>query len=164
MDAPRGPWLEPARSAWTGTLRLDVAEADLPAGLEPDISAFVQITGDWQGYLVLCVTNTLARNAAAAMFDLPAETLEPEMVRDAMGEMANVLGGAVKAGIPGAQGLSLPTVVQGDGHSVFVPDMSLACRAPLRCVGEPMWVCLYEYAGNARRLTAPGGVTRKEAA
>lgn len=163
MTDAQGPWLKPASTAWTGTLGLDVAAADLPPELQPEVSAFVQITGEWQGFLVLCVTQTLARHAAAAMFGMPPEELEAEMVRDAMGEMANVLGGAVKAGIPGAKGLSLPTVVQGDGHSVFVPDMTVACVSKLRCQGEPMWVRLYEHTGNATRLDATSHSTEEAA-
>jgi CheY-specific phosphatase CheX len=93
---------------------------------------------------------------------MPADAVEPEMVRDAMGEMANVIGGAVKAGITGTKSLSLPTVVQGEDHTVYVPDMSLAAVRAFTCEGELLWVKLFEHNSNAQRLGASGD--SKEAA
>jgi chemotaxis protein CheX len=143
-------------------LRLPIEGAEFSPKLQPELSAFVQIMGDWQGLVVLCLSKSLAQSATGAMFELPAEAVEPEMVRDAMGEMANVIGGAVKAGIAGTKSLSLPTVVQGEDHIVYVPDMALAAARAYRCEGQVLWVKLYEHNGNAQRLSAPGD--SKEAA
>ena len=162
MSEVPGPWLDAVGSAWTGTLRLPLEDAEFSPTLHPELSAFVQVMGDWQGLVVVCVSKQLAQAATGAMFELPADAVEPEMVRDAMGEMANVLGGAIKAGIAGTKGLSLPTVVQGEDHTVYVPDMSLAAVRAYRCEGQTMWVKLFEHNSNAQRLGGSGD--SKEAA
>ncbi len=156
MSDEQGPWLDVVGPTWTGTLNLALEEAEVSPTLKPELSAFVQIMGDWQGLVVVGVSQALARQATGSMFDLPPDAVEPEMVRDAMGEMANVLGGAIKAGIVGTKSLSLPTVVQGEDHSVYVPDMSLASVRAWRCGSELMWVKLYEHNANAQRLGDSG--------
>ncbi|MEM7248315.1 MAG: chemotaxis protein CheX, partial [Acidobacteriota bacterium] len=65
------------------------------------------------GTLCLRFSPTLARRSAAAMFDSdPAELAEDELC-DALGELANVAGGAVKAAAAGDVALSLPRVTLG---------------------------------------------------
>ncbi len=156
MSDSQGPWLDVVGPTWTGTLNLALEDVAMAPTLKPELSAFVQIMGDWQGLAVVCVSQALARRATGSMFDMPPEAVEPEMVRDAMGEMANVIGGAIKAGIVGTKSLSLPTVVQGEDHSVYVPDMALACERAWRCGDELMWVKLYEHNANAHRLGDAG--------
>ena len=156
MSDRQGPWLDCVESTWTGTLNLPLEETSWPPTLHPEVSAFVQIMGDWQGLVVVAVSQALARRSTGSMFDLPPDAVEPEMVRDAMGEMANILGGAIKAGIVGTRGLSLPTVVQGEDHSVYVPDMSLACERAWRCGEDLVSVKLYEHNANACRLGDTG--------
>ncbi len=162
MSVVPGPWLDVVGPTWTGTLRMPLEDAEFSPKLQPELSAFVQIMGDWQGLVVVCVSKSLARAATGAMFELPPDAVEPEMVRDAMGEMANVVGGAVKAGIVGTKSLSLPTVVQGEDHSVYVPDMTLAAARAFRCSDPLMWVKLFEHNSNAQRLGDSG--TAMEAA
>ncbi|MEQ1834206.1 MAG: chemotaxis protein CheX [Candidatus Eisenbacteria bacterium] len=156
MSGTPGPWLDIVGPTWTGTLRLDVEDTEFTPARKPELSAFVQVIGEWQGLVVVCMSQALARNATGAMFELPPEAVEPDMVRDAMGEMANVIGGAIKPGIPGTRSLSLPTVVQGEDHSVYVPDMDLLHAKAYRCGGEVFWVKLFEHVGNAQRLGGTG--------
>ncbi|MFM7232626.1 MAG: chemotaxis protein CheX [bacterium] len=157
MSQTTGPWLDAVPTAWTGTLNMPLEEVDFSPTLKAELSAFVQVMGDWQGLVVVCGSQALARSATGAMFEMPPDAVEPAMVRDAMGEMANVIGGAVKAGIPGTKGLSLPTVVQGENHDVYVPDMALATVRAFRCNGETLWVKLFEHNSNAQRLGGTGG-------
>ena len=56
----------------------------------------VTVTGEWQGNVLLACPAQLARMAASAMFDLPAEQLDDEQVADALGELTNMIGGNVK--------------------------------------------------------------------
>jgi chemotaxis protein CheX len=53
------------------------------------------------------------------MFDMPAEAISPDELRDAVGEVANILGGNVKTLIAGKCRLSLPSVAEVEDQSVF---------------------------------------------
>ena len=58
--------------------------------------------------------------------------LEDEDVVDAFGEIANVVGGNVKAALPGSSGLSLPDV----GHAPAPRNPGDVCRVDLLWRGE----------------------------
>jgi chemotaxis protein CheX len=75
--------------------------------------ASVQIVGDWQGAVRLDIDYELARRACANLTGVEADTLSAQDVRDAAGELANMLGGSVKALCAHNSRLSLPTVAIG---------------------------------------------------
>src|SRR5271170_4430263 len=75
--------------------------------------ATVQIVGDWQGAVRLDIGLELARRACANLTGVEAGELSPQDVRDAAGELANMVGGSVKALCAHASRLSLPTVAIG---------------------------------------------------
>jgi chemotaxis protein CheX len=85
----------------------------------------VTISGAWQGSVMLGCTAALARRAAAAMFGkLPAEA-EAEEIRDALGELTNVVGGNFKTLLRGDCRLSVPDVMD------TVPFEQVECREHL---------------------------------
>jgi chemotaxis protein CheX len=75
----------------------------------------VLITGAWSGGVVLAGSTGLARAVASAMFELPEEELTAEEVRDAFGELTNMIGGGIKSLVPGPSTLSLPAVADDAG-------------------------------------------------
>ena len=76
------------------------------------LEACVKITGEWTAELrVLCPTDLVSR-IACTMYGTTEEDLEAEEARDALGEVANVVGGNVKGIINGECALSLPCVGQ----------------------------------------------------
>ena len=62
--------------------------------------------------------------------------LEDEDVEDAFGEIANVVGGSIKAALPGPSGLSLPQV----GHAPLVRNPADVCRVEVLWRGEPLTI------------------------
>lgn len=87
---------------------LDLADAVMAENPDPGVTSQIEIHGDEQATLRIDCSMDLARQAAARLFDMPPEELELELVLDAMGEMANVIGGQVKGRWSGAVKLSLP--------------------------------------------------------
>ena len=77
-------------------------------------SAAVHFTGDWNGLLVITMPNRSARSLAASMFQLSPDNVSDADMGDATGEVANILGGNVKALLPPPSALSLPSVYKGD--------------------------------------------------
>lgn len=80
-----------------------------------ELTGWVRIDGAWNGHLEVRFSPTLARRAAAAMFmQDPSEVADAD-VSDAIGEIANIAGGNIKAMLPEPCGLSTPTVGFGPG-------------------------------------------------
>lgn len=96
---------------------------------EPVLCASVTIEGAFEGRLVVRCTEVTARRLAAGMFDEAPDALPHADVADAMGEVANQVGGVVKTLVPSPSSLGLPTVVaaSGAGHSdlPFLSSVSL---------------------------------------
>jgi chemotaxis protein CheX len=104
----------------------------------------VAVTGRWQGWVLLACPTRLARAAAAAMFDLPAEKLTDDEVADAVGELTNMIGGNIKGLLPGPSHLSMPAVTVGTTSSVPVPHAVLVSTVSLLCEGLPLTVSLWQ--------------------
>ncbi|MEM6732253.1 MAG: chemotaxis protein CheX [Myxococcota bacterium] len=70
----------------------------------------VRIDGAWRGAVWLSAPQALALRSAAEMFSLPEEELTPDDIRDALGELANMVGGNLKSTLPEPCSLSIPSV------------------------------------------------------
>jgi chemotaxis protein CheX len=77
------------------------------------VVSVVQIVGDWQGAVRLDIDLDLARRACANLTGVEVSELSPQDVRDAAGELANMVGGSVKALCAHGSRLSLPAVTIG---------------------------------------------------
>src|SRR6476469_9111942 len=106
------------------TMMLGVSLGDVIDG-DPtstySLGASVQFTGEWEGAVVVGCSESFGREAAAALFASTADRVEPDEVADALGELANIIGGNVKPLLPGAANLSLPTVVRGAEVQLGIP-------------------------------------------
>ena len=79
----------------------------------PHVVSAVQIVGDWQGAVRLDIDLEMAQRACANFTGVEPEELSQQDVRDAAGELANMVGGSVKALCAHAARLSLPSVAIG---------------------------------------------------
>ncbi|EMI56785.1 chemotaxis protein CheX [Rhodopirellula sallentina] len=75
----------------------------------------VQIQGDWVGAVEIHTPLELGRKAASAMLMVPDEDVSMEDVQDTIAELSNMVGGSIKAILPGQSTLSLPSVASGAG-------------------------------------------------
>jgi chemotaxis protein CheX len=110
-----------ASEAWISLVGEDEVLVPLPAELPADVvSSWVDVVGPWTGSVVLTTGRGTAEDLCRALLG-PASppVIEYEDVADAFGEIANVVGGNVKAALPGPSGLSLPEV--GDAPAVRNP-------------------------------------------
>ena len=89
-----------------------IAAADRPSPESGVLQASVEVSGDWQAELRVLASPTLASKIASEMFETPEDELEEDEVNDALGEVANVIGGNLKGIIGRECNLSIP-VVQG---------------------------------------------------
>lgn len=130
---------------WGATLNLDAVPHDALVPLAPGqrtLDGVINITGAWAGAVVLQVPEPVARRAAAVMFELDADLASLEDMQDAVGELANMTGGNVKALLDGQCALSLPAVVEGRDYSIRVPGSEPVTRVSFDVDGEPFVVSL----------------------
>jgi len=125
-----------AEEAWTALVGEDELLLPMPGELPADVlSAWVDVVGPWTGSVVL---TTGAQTAAELTRTLLAETAPPlldhEDVADAFGEIANVVGGNVKASLPGPSALSLPEV----GNAPAVRNPADLLRVDVLWRGQPL--------------------------
>src|SRR5262245_9205552 len=114
-----------------------------PADASPrTLTGCVQITGAWEGAVILHCPSPLARKAAAIMFEMDAEAASDDEVKDALGELTNMIGGNVKAQLRQPSRLSLPSVTEGADYSVTVPGSRPLTKVTFDCDGQVMSVTL----------------------
>jgi chemotaxis protein CheX len=89
-------------------------EAFVPVPVPPPadvVSAWVDIIGPWTGSVVVtCAPATAAALTESVLMTRPPEVVDDEDVADALGELANVLGGNIKSVLPGESRLGLPRI------------------------------------------------------
>ena len=104
--------LDITRNVWTEFLGIGLSPVRsgqaLPRSVLTGCLASVTIAGAWNGAVSVGCSRPLARRAAASMFALPTGDITPEHMQDALSELANIIGGNVKALLPGPSTLSLP--------------------------------------------------------
>lgn len=118
------------------------APGDRAAGCR--ITSCVHVSGTWQGAVTAECGYGMAVAVAAAMFELEPDELSEDEVRDAFGEVANLLAGQFKLDLPDGCALSLPTVTKGEDYLVNVPGSKLVQRTCVRQAGECLTASVFE--------------------
>jgi chemotaxis protein CheX len=125
-----------AQEAWISLVGEEEILIPVPTDLPVDIiSSWVDVVGPWTGTVVLTTGRETAEELCRALLG-PAtpEVIEYEDVADAFGEIANVVGGNVKAALPGPSALSLPEV----GEAPAVRNPADLVRVDVLWRGEPV--------------------------
>lgn len=106
----------------------------------------VQITGAWEGAVSVDFSEPLARKMTEAMFGMEVGEAARDEILDALGEVANVAGGNVKALLPSPAQLSMPSVTEGVNYVVRVPGTAVVNHVGFECEGEPLVVTVLRRA------------------
>ena len=101
---------ELTRSVWEMLLGIDPVAREAGPPEHVAIVTSVDITGAWHGSISLSFPPALGPVLVSAMLACPEADATDSMVRDVVGELANVIGGNVKGLVPGPSVLSLPRV------------------------------------------------------
>src|SRR3954452_5965238 len=136
-DLIDGPTVQSiAEETWISLVGEDEVLVPLPGELPADaLSSWVDVVGPWTGSVVLSAgADTAAELTRALLGDHAPELLEHGDVADAFGEIANVVGGNVKAALPGTSALSLPEV----GNPPAVGNPADVVRIDVLRAGQPV--------------------------
>jgi chemotaxis protein CheX len=112
-----------------------------PADPADPLYAWVDMHADVAGRVLLTVDVTTAHDLARALLRMDAgEPVEDEDLVDAFGEVANVVGGNLKALLPVQGTLTLPRVARtAPSH----PDATVVDRVPLAWRGQPFDISVW---------------------
>lgn len=145
---------EIATSVWETMLGLSIEDTAQQAA-ESYVTSFVQISGAWQGAVAVELSLRLARVSAAALFGKDESELKDDEIKDAVGEIANVIGGNFKALVPGPSVLSLPIHVRGRANGLPAAKTGLVhAEARFQSASEPVRVVVFEESAGSGKAGA----------
>jgi chemotaxis protein CheX len=139
------------QEAWLALVGEEEYLLPLPGG-DPDdaISSWVEIVGPWTGSVVITTARMTAEELARCLLKQHAPpVIEAEDIEDALGELANVVGGNVKAVLPGPSVLGLPEI---GAAPVAAADL---CRSDLLWRGQSLSISVQGSAGALTEQNNP---------
>jgi chemotaxis protein CheX len=116
-----------------------------------DVHSSVSITGSWHGHVVYASSTAAARRAAAAFLAVEPDEVSPEDLSDVLGEIANIVGGNVKAMLPPGAQLSLPQVVLAPESATTYPSAQRVTGLYGLWDGEPVSISMWQSSSDLKR-------------
>jgi len=132
-------------SVFQTMLQLEIAPTETAWTPAPDaLTAAIYFAGTWKGAVLLECTRPQAFEFTHRLMSIDPPASINDDVRDALGELANMLAGNLKSILPHGIGLSMPSVVEGTDYSLRVCGGSLIDRLPYSSPLGVIWVTLIE--------------------
>lgn len=122
-------------------LELNPESSEEPRGEQ---TAMVGLAGSLCGMVTIRCSQSAATRFASLMLG-GASSSNASTIRDAMGELCNMIAGNFKAKVTNLADscvLSVPTVITGDDYCMSTMDPSDGLTISLSFDGDPMWVSL----------------------
>lgn len=107
------------------------------------VTSFVHIDGAWHGAVMLQCPMALASLLTSTMFQ-SGDSPGADDVRDALGEIANMVAGNVKALLPEPCAISLPAVALGSDYQVSVVGATPVATVAFTCLDHSLVVTVLE--------------------
>ncbi len=134
-------------SIWDAMLDLPLERVEaVPQPAAATVTAVVVLEGDFEGAVKVSCSGALAQRIAAVMFGGDAPS--PDDIRDALGEMANMIAGNLKTALPGHARMGLPIVTVGSDYEVTIPKARLVGLTAYRSEGDCLCVSLAQEDGT----------------
>ena len=132
---------------WERVLSLPLESVPLPpdaapAPLADGITGSIHIRGAWEGTITIGAPEGLVRRAAAIMFGLPDAEIGDAEIKDALGELTNMVGGSYKALLPVRCELSQPRVQAAAEAALRLVDNDVVEEVSFRSEGHLFAVTL----------------------
>lgn len=125
-----GEEVEPVQAIWP-------PEDDL-------INVTIHYAGAWKGALLLECTPEQACLFTGRLLGIEPPVSINDDVRDAVGELANMIAGNLKPVLPPGVALSMPTLIEGTDYALRILGGNLAGMIAFRCCAGVFWVTLIE--------------------
>jgi chemotaxis protein CheX len=148
---------EMVEQVWVSYLDPEGVNPLVPTGDQSqpsEVHSSVSISGSWTGHVVYASSNAAARKAAAAFLAVDTDEVSPEDLSDVLGELANIVGGNVKAMLPPGCFLSLPQVVLAPDSATKYPNAERVSGLYGIWEGEPVSVSMWQSRNDVTKETA----------
>jgi chemotaxis protein CheX len=133
-----------AQTIWQALFESTIAiGGDGGLGAESQVTGLVQLSGTFQGAVMIQCPEALGSELTAAMLQGAQTPGAGDMV-DALGELTNMFAGNIKALLPKPSSISLPTVALGSHYEIDVVGTTVLARVPFLCDGHPLVVTVLE--------------------
>jgi chemotaxis protein CheX len=106
------------------------------------LSAAVYFAGAWKGALLVECTPEQAFEFTRCLMSIERPAAIDDDVRDAMGELANMIAGNLKPLLPHGVCLSMPSVVEGTDYLLSICKGCSVSRLAFDSAFGPFWVTL----------------------
>jgi len=133
-----------SQQLWNDHLGLRVSPLEGP-GQEVDErtwSSCINISGAWQGALMLECPESIVRHAAVMLFASDGEETTTEDIEDALKELSVMMGKRMRQVLPEATKLSRPSIVNEPDRKVILESLSELTDLHLSCEGRPVRISL----------------------
>lgn len=133
-----------AYAIWESLLGLPI-DVNAGSGLGDDSHAtcLVHLHGAFQGAVMIECSVALGALLTAAMLQTDGIPTTADMT-DALGELANVFAGNIKALLAQPSSISLPTVAFGPSYEIGVVGTTVVARVSFVCEGHPLEVTILQ--------------------
>jgi chemotaxis protein CheX len=133
---------ETVQTVWATLFTFPLTQSgDSATRSDHGVTALVQLEGAWQGAVMLQCSTALAARLTGIMFDTK-ETPVRDDVRDALGELANMVAGNIKAVLTQPSSLGLPVVAFGNDYEVRIVGAEAVAQVGFTCQYGPLLVSL----------------------
>jgi chemotaxis protein CheX len=119
-----------------------------------EVHSSVSITGSWTGHVVYACSTVAARHAAAAFLAMEQDEISQEDLSDVLGELANIVGGNVKAMLPPGCFLSLPQVMLAPESTTRYPNAERISGVYGLWEDEPVSVSMWQSRSDLKEQEA----------
>ena len=143
--------LNVSRELWSSQLGLSLQPVVDGSSLndDPTVSSRIKVSGEWKGAIVIECSESVARHAAAMLFEVDGNTTDQDEIHDALNELADMIGRKMRAVLPETTKLSRATTVgSNDEHH----DQVGISHTELSCEGRPVRISVFE--AEAEPVTA----------
>ena len=129
------------QSVFEAMLGLVVGESETPwyPGGER-LTAVVHLSGEWNGAVLLECDRSQACHFAGRYLSMESPEAMDDVVRDVLGELANMIGGNLKSVLAQGIRLSMPSIVNGSDYNLRVCGSEVTERLAFNSTEGPFWI------------------------
>jgi CheY-specific phosphatase CheX len=110
------------------------------------VTSAIFFAGTWRGAVVLECCEQQACLFSERLMGIPRPERMDDDVRDAMGELVNMVGGNLKSVLPPGVSLSMPSVLEDPDYAYKICGSNLSQRFSFRGEAGPLWITLVQVA------------------
>jgi len=112
------------------------------------VTSAIFFAGAWKGAVILECSEKQCLLFTGRLMGISAPAHTDDDVRDAMGEVVNMIGGNLKSVLPPGVSLSMPSVLEGPDYAFRICGSNRMAHFSLRGEAGPLWVTLVQVTGG----------------